>query len=682
MNVEKFSVFNLIKRIIYGFLGGMYPGAKSAVYSWLYDNMVIADTLEISVKRGDKLKRIYNGKWELAMSANSRGADEEDGFMIREEDILKAIIEHEKRFPVLARTGLKLMRRKPEDRDTVGKYLEENARQYPDNNAILYEDIKYTHKEFNEWINRYANYFRSIGLKRGDVVAVLLENRPEIMFAIGAMAKVGAVASLINTNQRAGTLAHSLTVVPGKFFIVGEECLEAFEEVKPEIGLTAEQRVFFLPDKGIVELPPGYTHLLDEVKDGDTSNPSFISEVMLKDPLAYIFTSGTTGLPKAAIISHYHTTSALNWWGHVVMEMKPEDVIYITLPLFHSNAINIGWASAIAGGSAVAIRRRFSASNFWNDTRKYNATAFNYIGEVCRYLMNQPPNPDDSNNPVEKIAGNGLNIDIWKDFKKRFGIDRVYEQYGATEMNFSFINIFNLDCTIGTSNMPHAIVRYDIESDEPIRDERGFLQKVSPGETGLLLVELDNPLTFKGYTDERETEKKILCDAFTKGDVWFNTGDLIRDIGYKHYQFADRRGDTFRWKGENVSTDEVANIIIPFEQIKQATVYGVIIPGTDGRAGMASLVSSIENIEEFDMEGFTKHLKQSLPSYAVPIFLRFKSEFTTTSTYKIQKNELKDEGFDPGKISDPLYVLLPGDSGYTPLTAELYGEIINGKYRF
>jgi citronellyl-CoA synthetase len=361
--------------------------------------------------------------------------------------------------------------------------------------------------------------------------------------------------------------------------------------------------------------------------------------------------------------------------------MQPEDIIYITLPLFHSNAMHIGVASALYGGSAIALARRFSVRNFWNDVKKYKATCFNYIGELCRYLLNQPPNPEDLNNNVHKICGNGLRPEIWREFKERFGIREVHEHYGATEIRGMFCNYLNIDCTIGINFDKYVLVKYDIDADEIIRDENGFLQRVEEGEAGLLLMRINDKTTFAGYTNKEATQKKLINNPFGNGVSWLNTGDLIRDIGFYHAQFVDRLGDTFRWKGENVSTSEVEDVFSSLEQIDHSSVYGVEIPKTDGRAGMASIITN-EDVESFDFGELFKTLKENLPPYAIPKFLRFLSELSTTSTFKIRKSDMKKEGFDLNKTNDKIYVFLPGSSEYTLLTKEIYEDIINGKYRF
>jgi citronellyl-CoA synthetase len=368
-------------------------------------------------------------------------------------------------------------------------------------------------------------------------------------------------------------------------------------------------------------------------------------------------------------------------WGGMANNMKTEDVVYITLPLFHSNAVHIGLASALRHGSAIALARRFSVRNFWNDVRKYNATCFNYIGELLRYLLNQPPHPDDRNHNVYKIFGNGLRPEIWNEFKERFGIRLVHEHYGATEIRGMFCNFLNIDCTIGINFSPHVLVKYDVDADEPIRDENGHFQKVDRGEAGLLLFQITDETIFAGYTDKQATEKKIFRNPFGNNEIWLNTGDMIRNIGYYHAQFVDRLGDTFRWKGENVSTSEIEDVISSHEQIEHSSVYGVEIPGTDGKAGMASIAATIDH-GNFDLNELHKILQKNLPPYAIPIFLRFLSQLKTTSTFKIQKSDMKKVGFDITETEDPIYILLPKSSEYTLLTDEILNELNLGKYRF
>jgi len=569
----------------------------------------------------------------------------------------------------------------PDDKMSFGTIIDYNAEHYANRTALLYKDMKYTYKELNEWMNQYANYFLSLGFRKGDIINVFLENRPELMVTIGAMSKIGTIASLINTRQRSVSLAHSLKINKVKAYIIGEELYNAFEDVRDELDLTSEDRLYFLKDEGTMAIPEGFVDLNEVVKDQDVTTPTAINDIIGKDPYAYIFTSGTTGLPKAAPMRHVHMMGAIYGWGGMANNMQPEDIIYITLPLFHSNAVHVGWSSALRGGSAVALARRFSVRNFWKDVRKYKATCFNYIGELCRYLLNQPPSPEDRNHNVYKICGNGLRPDIWKEFKERFGIRNVHEHYGATEIRGMFCNYLNIDCTVGINFQPLVLVKYDIDADEPIHDENSYLQKVDRGEAGLLLIKISDDTTFAGYTDKQATEKKIFRNPFGNNENWLNTGDMIRYIGYYHAQFVDRLGDTFRWKGENVSTSEIEDVISSFEQIDHSSVFGVEIPGTEGRAGMASVITT-ENTKNLNFSELLNILEKNLPPYAIPLFIRVLSELKTTSTFKIQKSDMKKVGFDITETDDPVYVLLPKSSEYTLLTDEIYKDLNLRKYRF
>jgi citronellyl-CoA synthetase len=518
-------------------------------------------------------------------------------------------------------------------------------------------------------------------VKKGEAIIAFLENRPEILFLIGAVSKIGAIVSLINPNQRGPVLLHSMNVTPSRLLVIGEELVDAFEDIRDELQLGSDVDVFFLPDRGLKPAPDGYLDWQLETKDADPSDPSTTAEIRLRDPFAYLFTSGTTGMPKAAVTLHHRWVLPLHWFGKVMLRLGVQDTLYIPLPFYHGTAMYVGWPSAAAGGAAVALRRRFSVSNFWKDVQKFDATAFVYIGELCRYLMQQAESPRDRENPIRKIVGNGLRPDIWMDFKNRFDISEIYEFYGSSEGNLAFANMFNLDETVGLCPLPHAIVKYDVDEGEPIRGENGFLQKVGPGESGLLLGRIGRRSPFIGYTDEEATEKKIIRNGFEEGDAWYDTGDLLRDIGFGHAQFVDRLGDTFRWKGENVSTTEVEAVVNSFDQVSQSSVYGVSLPGTDGRAGMASIIVE-KGVANFDFDGLSDVLRAGLPSYAIPLFIRLRTEFETTETLKIKKSQCKKEGFDPAKMNDPLYVLLPGDSSYVPVTQALYEEIVEGKHRF
>jgi citronellyl-CoA synthetase len=326
------------------------------------------------------------------------------------------------------------------------------------------------------------------------------------------------------------------------------------------------------------------------------------------------------------------------------------------------------------------MRRKFSASAFWDDIRKYQATCFGYVGELCRYLLNRPAQPDDADNRVRLMIGNGLRPSIWQAFKARFGIEVVAELYASSEGNIGFSNVFNLDNTVGFSTAPYKLVRFHEGTRDPIRNARGRLEEVAKGEPGLLIGAITRKWSFEGYTQKEATEQSILRDAFRKGDAWFNTGDVLREIGCRHLQFVDRMGDTYRWKGENVSTTEVEHILDASGQVREAIVYGVEIPGTNGKAGMATLVPRDD--QAFQANALLTHLRRHLPGYAVPVFLRVTHDIEKTGTFKYRKVDLQKLGYALERPDDEVYVWLPGTHEYTRLTPALVRRIDAGDLGF
>ncbi|HTM21273.1 MAG TPA: long-chain-acyl-CoA synthetase, partial [Kofleriaceae bacterium] len=477
--------------------------------------------------------------------------------------------------------------------------------------------------------------------------------------------------------QRGKVLRHSFDLCKARHFVVGEELWDAFAEVRGEVPGAGAEQVLWLREHAGSSPPRDAVDSTRALAAAAPAPGAAAAGVCLGDPCFYIYTSGTTGLPKASIMSHFRWVKAAGAFGLAALALQPDDVIYCPLPFYHNNALTVTWSSAAASGAAIAMRRKFSATHFWADTRRYQATAFCYIGELCRYLMNQPARDDDAANPVRRIVGNGLRPDIWKAFKQRFGIDEVYEFYAASEGNIAFVNLLNIDCTVGLCPAPYALVRYDIERDEAVRGPDGHLQRVGRGEIGLLIAEVSEKYAFDGYTDKAASEKKLLRDVFRPGDVWFNSGDLLRDLGFRHAQFVDRVGDTFRWRGENVSTNEVAEVLDTFPAVAESTVYGVQVPGAEGRAGMAALVPR-GALEEIDLRALARYLRSQLPAYAVPVFLRLRGELEVTSTFKQVKGDLRKDGFDPRRVSDPVYVMLPHSDEYVPLDPDLLGKIEGG----
>ena len=565
---------------------------------------------------------------------------------------------------------------------TWGKMLEQAAAKYPDNYAIKSEEAWLTYREYNGLADRYAEMMARLGLKKGDVCALFMETRPELLTAYSANAKAGVVNSMINTNLREDALVHAINLNPSGCIMVGEELIGPFLAVKDRLDEVPGRTLLYVPDREGAPAPEGMADIRELLKDVPEGPFRPGERIKPTDTISYVFTSGTTGgMPKAAVITHRRVVMSGFFNGLLVMGMGPKDTMYVPLPFFHTNALALSWPTVFPRGSALAVRRKFSTTHFLEDTRKYNATAFCYVGECCRYLMNTPEGTDDSDNPLRMILGNGLRPDIWMPFKKRFGIDKVFEIYGAAESNNFFVNLFNLDCTVGLCPTPYAIVEYNVDADMPVRGEDGFMRRARVGEAGLLLSKITDLTPFSGYTSEDATKSKLLTDVFEEGDAWFNTGDLLRDLGHKHAQFVDRLGDTFRWKGENVSTTEVEQVANRFPNVSGSTVYGVTMPGAEGRIGMIALVADVPP-EDFDFAGFAEHFKKYLPHYAVPAFIRFKTEFETTATFKNKKYDLKSQGFDPAASEDPLFVLLPGEDAYRRLDNELYERVASGEFRF
>ncbi len=375
-------------------------------------------------------------------------------------------------------------------------------------------------------------------------------------------------------------------------------------------------------------------------------------------------------------MTHYRWLRALAGFGGLGMRLNSNDTLYCCLPLYHNNALTVALSSVLNSGATLALGKSFSASKFWDEVIRYDATAFIYIGEICAYLLNQPAKPTDRQHKVRVIAGNGLRPEIWDEFTERFGIERVCEFYAASEGNTAFVNIFNVDKTTGICPTPVAFVEYDADTGEPVRGEDGRVRKVRNGEPGLLLSKVSSFQPFDGYTDKKASEKKLVRNAFREGDVWFNTGDLMRSQGFGHAAFADRLGDTFRWKGENVATTEVEAAVSTDPQIEEATVFGVEVPGTGGRAGMAAI--QLREGEEFDGKALAKAAYEQLPGYAVPLFVRVVEELEHTSTFKSQKVDLRKEGYG-ADVEDPIYVLAGRDEGYVPFYDEYPDEVKAGK---
>ena len=572
----------------------------------------------------------------------------------------------------IARTLWLLRRVKPHATRSIVDIVESQARRRPGNIAILYQDQRLTYAEMDARANRFAHWALAQGIGRGKVVALLMENRPDYLCAWLGMFKVGAQVALINTNLTGAALAHSITISGAGHAIVGAELADNFRaapfEKPPALWTDGEGGNLTLALTAASDISPG-----KQARAG----------VTLKERAFFIYTSGTTGMPKAANFSHMRMLFMMSGF---VGALRPvaSDRIYNPLPLYHSTGGVCAVGMAFFTGGALILKRKFSVHEFWGDVHKYGATMFEYIGEICRYLLNAPPSPLEKGHSIRAITGNGLRPEIWRAFQARFAIPRIVEFYGATEGNVSMLNY---DGTVGAVGrvpdylewlLPARVVRFDVEKEMPVRGRDGLCIECAPDEVGETLGGISRRAgrEFEGYTNKSDSAKKMLHNVFKKGDVWFRTGDLMRRDEHGYFYFVDRIGDTFRWKGENVSTGEVGSALLAVPGIKEANVYGVTIAGLDGRAGMAALVVD----GDFNLEDLPSRLK-SLPHYARPIFLRLSPRIEVTGTFKQRKVELVREGADPSAIADPLYYLDHDSGKYERLTPERYLEIIEGRVK-
>jgi len=563
--------------------------------------------------------------------------------------------------PVIVRAALTGLLAQPSSKASIGKVFADRAARYGDRTFIRFGEQKISYRQANETANRYAAVLAERGVRRGDVVGIMLRNSPDAVLTMLATVKCGAVAGMINHHQRGEVLAHSIGLLNAAVLVAEADLIEPITSSGAQLA-----------DLDLMSVEDFATAAVGK----PTANPGSADEVQAKDPAFYIFTSGTTGHPKASVMTHLRWLRALVAFGGLGLRLRGNDTLYCPLPVYHNNALTVALSSVIDAGATLALGTTFSASRFWDEVRQMDATAFVYIGEVCRYLLNQPAKDTDRAHKVRVIIGNGLRPEIWEEFTHRFGIGRVAEFYGASEGNTGFINVFNIAGSTGLNPMPLAYVEYDPETSEPVRGTDGRVRRVPPGKPGLLLSPVNRLTPFDGYTDKAASEKKLVRNAFKDGDVWFNTGDLMSPQGMGHAAFADRLGDTFRWKGENVATTEVEGALSADRAIEECTVFGVEVPDTGGRAGMAAI--KIRDGARFDAHGLAETLYSSLPVYAVPLFIRIVESLETTTTFKSRKVELRAQGYG-AEVSDPLYVLNGRTEGYVPFYASFPADVAAGR---
>jgi fatty-acyl-CoA synthase len=556
--------------------------------------------------------------------------------------------------------------------------IEELAERFGDAPALLSERETLSFRGLAERANRYARWALAQGLGKGDTVCLLMPNRPEYLAAWLGITRAGGVVALLNTNLVGASLAHCIDIVAPRHIIVADELIAAFESAQPQ--LASSPRVWRHGGRDA-----RFADIEAELARISGAALAEVAPPTVADRALYIYTSGTTGLPKAAKVNHYRL---LIWslWFAGMMDSRPGDRMYNCLPMYHSVGGVVATGAVLVNGGSAVIQEKFSASRFWDDVARWDCTLFQYIGELCRYLLRAPPHRYERTHRIRLACGNGLRGDVWNAFQDRFRIPRILEFYAATEGNVTLFNYEGKPGAIGripsflAHRSPTALVRYDGERGEIVRDARGRCIRCLPEEAGeaigkILTGSSNLASRFEGYVDPRDSEKKILRDVFDAGDAWFRTGDLMRKDAAGYFYFVDRIGDTFRWKGENVSTSEVAETISAYPGVVEASVYGVAIPGTDGRAGMAAIVAE----SALDLAGLRAHLVKQLPDYARPLFLRLRERIEITATFKHKKSELVREGYDPAPPSDPIYFHDAECSAFVPLSQALFDDIRSGR---
>ncbi len=560
--------------------------------------------------------------------------------------------------------------------------IEEAAALHGDKPALLSHRERFTYQELVGRAHQYAHWALTQGIKKGDVVALLMTNRPEYFAIWLGISSVGAVVALLNTNLAGSSLAHCIHTVAARHLIVSSEFRDSFASSLEPLNGAPIVWIHGASDAS-------FRRIDQEVAKADTSklDQDERPALTIEDRALYIFTSGTTGLPKAANVTHARTLQWTHWFAGM-MDIQPQDRMYDCLPMYHSIGGVLAPGAALVAGGSVVLHEKFSASQFWTDVTRWQCTIFQYIGEFCRYLVQAPSSPQESTHSIRLACGNGLAPEVWPAFKERFRIPQILEFYAATEGNVSLFNVEGKPGAIGrippylAHRFSPVLIQLDADTNEPVRNGQGFCIRCAPNAVGEAIGKaLSDPSAvgsrFDGYTDWQATEQKYLRNVFQPGDLWIRTGDLMRKDERGFYYFVDRVGDTFRWKGENVATSETAAVLSSFPGVQHAIVYGVRVPGCEGRAGMAALVAD----SAFDLAGLRRFLSESLPAYARPVFLRIAESIEVTGTFKYSKADLIRQGFDPSRTDDIIYLNHPKEQAMQRIDALLWQQLQRGEIR-
>ena len=548
---------------------------------------------------------------------------------------------------------------------TLAALLDGLADIHGDKPVLLSEGEAFTYRHLAARVNRIARWAMAEGFETGDAVALLMPNRPDYVAIWLGLTRAGCAVALINTNLVGDALLHSIDAAKARRVIVDPSLADR------------------LPDDRRIDWPR-----FNEAVARFDGAPIAASERAFpaqKDLALFIYTSGTTGLPKAARVTHGRIIEWSLWFAGM-MDARESDRLYDCLPLYHSTGGVVAIGAMLVKGGSVLIRARFSATRFWDDVVDGGCTVFQYIGELCRYLAAAPAHPRERAHKLRLACGNGLQGAVWEKFAARFAVPRILEFYAATEGSVSLYNCEGKAGAIGrvpaflAQRFPVALIRCDQETGEPLRDAAGRCVPCGADEAGEALGKVvaytQAPARqFDGYTDDKASARKLIRDVFAPGDCWFRTGDLMKKDAAGYFYFVDRLGDTFRWKGENVSTGEVAAMLRAFPGVADAAVYGVTLPGHEGRAGMAAL--TLEN--GLDLAALWAFLDGRLPAYAQPLFLRVGGALDLTGTFKLAKGRLMKEGYRGS--GDPVWFNDRAVGGFVPCDAALIRALESGEKR-
>ena len=571
---------------------------------------------------------------------------------------------------------------KPGDHYTLADRLEQQAQRFGERPFLIYAEQTLSYAEVDARANQMAHTFYAKGLRAGDVCAIAMENRPAFFCTWFGLVKLGVVVAFINTQVNGRALLHALQTTAAKAVVIGEECLGNLQATE---GLPSVP-FWLVPDP---EYPAGeplprgvdrqFAARLDSAPR--TAFPRDIrADIRAEEPTLLIFTSGTTGLPKAARYSHMRWMSSGDVM-EVTLQATCEDVFYCCLPLYHGAAATSVTSTALRVGASIVVRRKFSVREFWKDVARHHISVFQYIGEICRYLLNQPVAAGEREHSLRCMLGAGLTPESWQRWLERFGPIQVFEGWGATEANANLINVDNYVGSCGRvpdwAKTNLRLVRFDVENDCHPRDEHGFYQLCEVGEVGEAMgFIVDHPQIgggrFEGYTNPEASESKIRRNVFCEGDAYWSSGDLLRYDADGYCYFVDRIGDTFRWKSENVSTLEVADALSELPGLELINIYGVQVPGNEGRAGMAAVL--MQPGRAFDPAALFALGEASLPRYAAPVFVRVTQAADLTSTFKLRKVDLQRQGYCPQACGDPLFIRDEAARTYRPYSAQALAD--------